>query len=356
MGGAEKVLVDLVNNLDREKFDVTLCTVFGGENEKRLSPGITYKKLVKTDHPFLKRAASAVLFKALPPRKFYSLFLRGAYDVECAYLEGVNTLIIGHSSNVSAKKIAFVHSDLSQNYELAQIYADKQACLESYRGFDDVVFVSQKALEGFESAVGKLDHAKMIHNVVDEREILRKSTEPISVEKQRFTMITVGRLCEQKGYDRLLEAAEKLNRDGLAFDLWIFGEGKDRAALEQYIAQHQLDNVKLMGITDNPAAYMSRADLFVCSSRVEGYSTVLTEAAILGLPVVTTQVAGVDEIFDSGKYALVVKNDTESLYEGLRRVLADPGIYGQLKKNAALRKGFFSMEKSLGEYEALFLK
>lgn len=75
------------------------------------------------------------------------------------------------------------------------------------------------------------------------------------------------------------------------------GEGTDREKLEQYIKQHHLETcVRLSGFHTNPYPYLAKADLFVCSSRAEGYSTVITEALILGLPIITTRCAGMQEL------------------------------------------------------------
>ena len=90
--------------------------------------------------------------------------------------------------------------------------------------------------------------------------------------------------------------------------------------MEQYIKQHHLETcVRLSGFHTNPILTWQKPNLFVCSSRAEGYSTVITEALILGLPIITTRCAGMQELLgENGEFGLIVDNNGTSLYEGLK--------------------------------------
>ena len=88
-----------------------------------------------------------------------------------------------------------------------------------------------------------------------------------------------------------------MKQSGYAFELWILGDGEEREMLQHYICKKQLEDcVTLWGFQTNPYAFMTQSDLFVCSSISEGYSTAVTEALILGLPVVTTDCSGMNEL------------------------------------------------------------
>ena len=102
------------------------------------------------------------------------------------------------------------------------------------------------------------------------------------------------------------------------------GEGTDSEKLVLYINLHHLETcVRLSGFHTNPYPYLANADLFVCSSRAEGYSTVITEALILGLPIITTRCAGMQELLgENGEFGLSVDNNGTSLYEGLKTLLS----------------------------------
>src|SRR5690606_16581840 len=106
-------------------------------------------------------------------------------------------------------------------------------------------------------------------------------------------IVSVGKLNKVKGYDRLIAVAAKLKKDAINFNLVIVGEGDERKNLEKLISENQLENqVKLIGFHQNPYKYISKSDLFVSSSRSEGFSSVVVESVILEIPVLTTETAG----------------------------------------------------------------
>lgn len=110
----------------------------------------------------------------------------------------------------------------------------------------------------------------------------------------------------------------------------------------------------MLGFQKNPYKYMSQADLFVCSSRAEGFSTVVTEALILGLPVVTTDCAGMRELLGDNEFGIVADNNDEAIYLALKDMLEDRDKYQHYKKQALKRSSYFSMERSISELEKIF--
>jgi glycosyltransferase involved in cell wall biosynthesis len=354
-GGAEKVLVDLVNNLDKDKYEITVKTLLsGGVHKKRLNLNLTYLSVINLKNILLRKIIFYILCFVFPSKLTYKIIVKEKYDVEVSYLEGVTTKILA-ASNDKAMKIAFVHTDFSTNYSLSKVYKTYDDCLNSYKKFNRVVFVSEKSKLGFEQIIGQLSSSLVLKNVVDVNSIISLSNERITeVEKESFLFVSVGRLSNEKGYDRLLDAASRLNEENFSFDIWIIGEGNEREKLEKLISIKNLHNVKLLGFKDNPYKYMKKADMFICSSRVEGYSTVVSEALILGIPVLTTDCAGMDEILESGQYGLVVENSTEGLSVGMKKILSDSQAFKRYSDLAAERSNYFTMEKNIEEYEKLF--
>ena len=80
------------------------------------------------------------------------------------------------------------------------------------------------------------------------------------------------------------------------------------------------------GFRDNPYCLMGTADLLVCSSVFEGFSTFITEGLILGKPIVTTDVSGMRELLGDSEYGLITANDDEAFYEGVKRMLAEARV------------------------------
>ena len=157
-------------------------------------------------------------------------------------------------------------------------------------------------------------------------------------------------MCHPKGYDRLIEAVAKL-KNTFDFEVWIIGEGNDRQQLEELIKKHGITNIKLMGYKENPFPYVKLADMFLCTSRHEGYSTVISEAIILGKAILTTDCSGMDEMLDDGKYGIIVENSIEGIQLGIKQVLENPQIQKEYSTLAQERSSFFSLEKNIKKYE-----
>lgn len=150
-GGAEKVLVDLVNNLDKNKYDITVKTLLsGGVFEDRLNSNIRYSSVIKAKNKLIRKVLFYIISFIIPSSLAYRIITDDEYDVEIAYLEGVPTKLLIASNNKRSKKVTFLHTDLSNHYRLSKVYKTYNDCLKSYQLYDKVVFVSEQAKIGFE--------------------------------------------------------------------------------------------------------------------------------------------------------------------------------------------------------------
>lgn len=355
-GGAEKVLVDLVNNLNRDKYEITIVTLLsGGIFEDRLNENINHYSTITANNKVIRKVLFYIISFILPTKIANRIIVRDKYDIEIAYLEGVPTKIISASRDEDSKKFAFVHTDVSNNYSLNKVYKTFDDCLKSYKLFDKVFFVSNNAKEGFENSIGKLSKSSVLYNIIDNKEITKLSKEKISeVKPNKFLFVSVGRLSKEKGYDRLIEAAANLNKDGYNYEIWIIGEGPERENLEDLIGKYNIKNFKLLGFKKNPYAYISNSDMFICSSRAEGYSTVVTESLILKTPILTTNCAGMDELLENGKFGKMVENNTEGIYIGMKEILDSKNEYNKYLALAKKRSDYFMMDNNIQIYEEIF--
>ena len=350
-GGAEKALKELVNNLDQTKFDITVQTVWQEDVLPHLVSGIRYRYFFKKKNYLTKLLYRIEAALGLG----YSLHMKDNYDIEVAYLEYGPTKIIARSTNKTAIKLAWVHCDLSKTHDNLEYFQKKAEIW--YRAFDKVVCVSQAVKDSFDTLFDSVATSTVIYNTIDDIAIKKKSVEPLpsGIEKKRFTLLTVGRLYPVKGYERLLEVFNQLHNEGFLCDLWILGEGPQRQALSQYIQQNNLDSyVSLPGFFSNPYPFFSTADLVVCSSFSEGFSTMVTEALILGKPVITTDCSGMFELLGNNEYGLIVENSTTGLYTGIKSLLTDNSNLQHLQKMAGLRGQEHSKQKLIAQTEAFF--
>ncbi len=352
-GGAEKVLRTLVNSMDQSKFDITVQTTFRDDTEKLLCKGIKYKYCYSQ-----KNSLSNIIFRTEAALNLvYPLHIKGDYNIEVAYLECASTKIMAGSTNKKAKKLAWVHCDLRKITDDPEGFAEK--CKPWYDKFDKVICVSESVREGFVELFGNAPETEVVYNTIDTEEILQKAEEdlPENVIKNKLTLVMLGRLIAQKNYPRLLKSAKALLDEGYDFDLWILGEGEDRPVLEKYISENNLsDNITLFGFQNNPYPFIKNADLLVCSSNYEGFSTFITEGLILGKTATVTNTSGMDELLGKNEYGLITENDDEAFKNGLREMLSNPQMLGDYTEKAKLRGKHFSKEKLTAENENLFFK
>lgn len=357
-GGVEKVFIDLINNMDISKYDITVMSIWDyGVRKKDLRKDVKYKSIFpnirgisRVFHNFVEKSDGSLLYK---------LVIREKYDIEIAFIEGRATKIIGASTNPNSKKIAWVHIDLSQGHWTSRVFRESlQREKECYKKFNDIVFVSNSAKEGFKNLFGDdFDNLQVKYNPIIAEEVVKKAEEEVNdIEKpkDKRLLVTSGRLVSQKGYESLLEVCNKLNRDNIKYELWILGEGWARPKLEELINKYNLSNVKLLGFKENPYKYISKGDLFVCSSKNEGFSLVIAEAMILGLPVISTNCSGPNELLNFGQFGYMVENNEEALYEGLKEIINNDEKLKYYKKKSKERIDFFNYKNRISDIERLF--
>jgi len=356
-GGAEKVLVDLVNNLDREKYNITVQTILDeGVHKDNLLPHIRYKTLNKIRNPFFRRLFSYLMKFPVVDKILYKFMIADNYDYEIAFLEGIPTKILSVSKNVT--KYAWVHLDLYEFYDgHERVFPTLQENIDCYKKFDKIICVSEGVKDGFTKKFGDFENICVKYNILDDKNIKAKSNEIIDeiAITDKLRLVTVGRLVRQKGYDRLLEVHKKLINAGFSYELIIVGEGDDRQSLENYIKENNLsDSVKLPGFNKNPYKFIKKADLFVCSSRAEGFCLVIAEALILGTPVITTECSCLFELLGNNEFGVIVENSVDGLYNGLKNLLSNKEQISHYKKQAEIRSDYFKMQNSILSIEKLF--
>ena len=104
----------------------------------------------------------------------------------------------------------------------------------------------------------------------------------------------------------------------------------------------------------NPYKFLSRCDVFICSSYSEGFSTALSEAVILGLPCISTDVSGAAEILgENGEYGIITENSEEGVFKSMKQILSNERLLDELSKKAESRASYFSPERTVKAVEEL---
>ena len=139
-------------------------------------------------------------------------------------------------------------------------------------------------------------------------------------------VLSIGRLCEQKGFDLAIDACRMLKSDGYDFKWYVVGEGSDRAELTCRIKEQGVtENFLLCGQQTNPYPYIEQCDIYVQPSRYEGYCLTVAEARVFCKPIVCTDFAGADEQIKNGVTGVIAKEvSAESIYEGVKSLFDHP--------------------------------
>lgn len=335
IGGAERVLVDIVNKLsENDKYNITILTLYGkGEFEKQISNKVVIKNVYKNSYNEISKfnkiliSLRLLLFK----RGIYNKYIKDKYDIEIAFLEGPVTRLFS-SKNSRAKKIAWVHTDITKIFgnnlksRIKRIY-DKQI----YDKYQKIVFVSKASMEQFKNAYPSLNEEKLqvIHNYINKENVIKKANEEAEVNfsKETFNVVTVARLMKEKGIDRLINVHKKLIKEGLNYNIYVVGDGPEKEYLEKIVEEAGIkDTFKMIGKKENPYPYIKNADTFCLFSHYEGYPMTIIEAKLLEKFIIITNTSAAEAVQNYDK-SMVVENDEEHIYLGLKELLKNKDKY-----------------------------
>ena len=359
-GGAEKVLATLVQHLDKSKFDVTVCVVSGGGRyEDEVKQCCNYKTLLNIPSSPIERVIYKIkhhlIYKWLPMWLVYMLFVPKGNDVEVAFVEGFATKLMAASTNEKARKVAWVHIDLHRFHWTKEVFHSHKEEEDAYNCYDAIVVVSKTAEDAIQQEFNLTVPVQTIYNPVDYASILGLSEQKkyIIPRSHACRLVSVGRFSKQKAYMRLLSIVKRLRDEGYDIELWLLGDGTEKEAMQEFVSNNNLkDVVTFFGFLSNPYQYLVQGDLFVCSSISEGFSTAITEALILGLPVVSTEVSGVREQLNNG-CGIVTENNEDSLFDGVKYLVTHRDELDKMSRRAMERGKEFRLDMAMKRIESV---
>lgn len=352
-GGAEKVLVNLVNNMDRQKFDITVMALFGGGvNEQFLKPHIHYRTVFQKAF-----RGNSHLMKLFSPKRLHKWFVKEKYDIEAAYLEGPVARILGGCPNKETRLVTWIHCTMNTPKEAALGFRNVRESIKCYNKMNTMVFVCKTVREAFLNACPYTGDEVVLYNTNESEKIVNLASEDAALSSDYFCWCGVGKVAAVKGFDRMIRIQKRLVEEGYKAKLYILGEGALKSDLEMLAEECGVsDSVAFFGYQTNPYKYVAKSDLFVCASHSEGFSTAATEALIVGTPVCTVEVSGMKEMLgENNEWGIVTDNDEEALYQGIKRLLDDPELLAHYKEKAAERGKMFSTENTVKAVEDMLL-
>ena len=355
-GGAEKVLVNLVNNMNTKEFDITVMTLFDvGVNRQFLNSNIKYRSVFSKVFP-----ANSHIMKLMNPKTLHKFFIKQHYDIEVAYLEGPCSRIISGCPYKDTKLVSWIHIEQKTRERAAASFRNMAEAIRCYNNFNQIVCVSETVKKDFLMLFPISVSIDVYYNTNESSKIAIESeekVEDVEFSQNEFKIVGIGKLLLSKGFDRLLRIIKKFVDNGYPVHLYILGIGPEEGNMRSYITENNLEkSVNLLGYQVNPYKYMKKCDLFVCASHAEGFSTAATEALIVGLPVCTVEVSGMREMLGThNEFGVITNNDEEALYKGIKELIDNPKMLDFYRKKAKDRGKMFNTENTVLAVEKMFL-
>ena len=362
IGGVEKSLLSLLAVIPKEKYEITILTLEkkGGfleyipNNVKLIeaewfkyikpiimdSPQNIIKRYIK-NYEFLK--ILSFIYSYFKTKKtndryiYYKHVLKSIpeckekYDAAIAYAGPTEIIDAYISRKVKAeKKIAWVHFDISKHKINKKLYNNL------YERFDKIFAVSNECKKKLDEIIPAVrNKSEVLFNIVSEDLINEMSESYVDFDDnyKGIKIITVGRLSKEKGQDLAIKALAKLKKDRYDVKWYCIGEGNSRREFEQLIKEYNLENnFLLLGSTSNPYPYIKNADIYVQTSRHEGYCLTLAEAKALNKPIVTTDFIGAYEQIKNNENGIIVSCNENDLADAIRKLIDEKEICSKFSK------------------------
>ena len=365
IGGAEKALLGLLENIDTTKYEVDLFLMrHSGELMKYIPSNINllpeisqYADLAVPIGNVLKKGHFKIAYgrykgKKAAVKRVSELGL-GDNDVAIEYSHKYTAKYMPKISDkeydlaisfltphyfvtqkVNAKKkVAWIHTDYSR------VEMDRESQLVMYSNYDKIASISDKAAEKFVRIFPSLKEKVItIQNILPEKYI-NKITDEFTVENEisndgSIKLLSIGRFCTAKNFDNIPEICKLIRNQGVNIKWYIIGYGGDEQLIKDKIAEFNMqDYVIVLGKKENPYPYIKACDIYIQPSRYEGKCVAVCEAQILNKPVIITNYATSASQLTDGYDGVIVPMDNQDCAEGIIQLLNNKELMHRLSEN-----------------------
>jgi glycosyltransferase involved in cell wall biosynthesis len=346
-GGAERLAATICQNLDRELFDPKVCGLYGEDgplteslNQSKI-PSFFLKGETMTKPIFLK-----AIYDSIKRENVTLIHVHGFYLLlQCllpAKLAGVKIVYTEHA-NFTIKRF--------RKYSLlASIFPYFVDRMTTVSGHLKDYFVNELKVPS--------SKIQVIYNGVDLEKFKSFNGNLSRIQNGKIRIGTVGRLNQVKDHETLLKALAIIHGIRDDFHMTIVGDGELRSFLEKRIDDLKIsDHVDLLGNREDIPQLLSDFDIFLLSSKREGFPITLLEAMACGKPVIATEVGGIPEAVHDGENGLLVPPENpETLAKAILGLLQDRQLMEDIaRRGRQTVEGSFSMRGMMQSYQELFL-
>jgi len=259
-----------------------------------------------------------------------------SYDVAIAYGDTPEILAFVGQKIQAARKIAWLHNDYPDSIFNRRLWATY------YKSYHAAYACSRdltvKFSDFFQALGLRIEHIPYYLAPESYRQ-LSKEYVPFEKTESVLNLVSVGRICPQKGFDLAIEVADRLVKEGFRFKWYIVGGGADLTSLQKLASSRNLaQTLHFVGLRCNPYPFIACCDIYVQPSRHEGYCLTLAEARLLLRPIVTTNFVGASEQITDGETGVIVECSADAIADGVRKLLCDDGYRKRLSQNLGTRQ------------------
>lgn len=347
-GGLEKSLLELIDTIDLNQYEVTVFLSDGtGEWTHLLEKKAHVVVLEQEDFKFLikKHLKNFALIKLL---KLLILRAKAIISSKNDYYEGLKYRTKSMTKYPEQFDVAIVYQAFDANSVVNCLYRTnslkkvlwvhqsfnifKPGFSNWYSDFDKVFCVSRHLKEETQTMFPKLSFKTDVFYNITNPDLIKKLADKYPLELRTFekqvVLVTVGRISEEKGQSIIPQVANLLLKKGYSFIWYLVGEGPLEKELEEKIKQYSVsDNVVLCGRKDNPYPYIKNCDIYVQTSKTEGWGLTVSEAKILKKPIVTTDAGVMSEQIETGVNGIITPNDSaEEICNGIEELIVNPDL------------------------------
>lgn len=361
-GGGEKSLVNLLGVIDAEKYNIDLILFHKGGLFLNMLPGHVNVMEIGGDYRYFSKGllssvmAFAIRFKwplavhrflfalknkrikdkAVAEQQAWQNAVKSMpvpekhYDAAIGFLEKSSVYFVVDRVKAD-KKIGWIHT----NYTSSGMQKSFDA--PYFQKLDHIVTVSDECGAVLQDTFpAQKSKVTVMHNIISANTIhrLADSGNAKEIDGSKTSILSIGRLSAEKGFDLAIDACAALTSRGIDVNWYLIGEGKERPMLEQKIKDNQLEGkFHLLGSKENPYPYLKKASIYAQTSRFEGKSIAVDEAKILYKPIVVTNFTTVKDQIEDGKNGIIAAMDPQSIADGVLKIINDSALRDRLTAN-----------------------
>lgn len=341
MGGVEKVVLSMLNHLNKDKFELAICLNINQGELRNEFPKYVRKVYLTDGREDLSKNSviqkiqlakrNLKLKNALKNPKIADKLLNETYDVEIAPTYAAFSAVL-NSLNKNSKKIGWFHSDIT----LPKLQPLVPEILKQIPQFDYFIFGSQQTKDILVETYPdlKIPENQVILNAIPIDELKQKALAFKPELPNKPVFVSVARLHSRKGFHKLMDAHARLLKDGFDHHIIVIGDGEEMENLKKQAENLGVtESFKLLGSSMNPYPHVKNADFFILPSESEGWPLIIADTLILQKPIISTNVGGIPEMIEHEKTGYLINYETDEIYASMKRFLTDSDLVSQIKEN-----------------------